>query len=674
MSASQIAARVIPEYAGDLAAFEDAVAGIGVDGARLRDAGVDLVAGWRGLAEFYQTPDSAHLLSVITPVRTSSQAVADDLAAVGRALRDYAEEVRPVAASLASLRSQAEEFDARTAGDGNWNHDQANVDENNRLLRGVNSAVVLLEAAERRCANAIEALFSCRRWHASVGVAADQDAYGYASIPDGAPTPWGSVVARKDSCPKAAVTDLGRFAKGFAIDGFVGTLSSVASLLNPFDWKKFKESWEGLAQLSVALSPILGASMYGGVGERERLVSLGKGLISYDMWRSDPSRASGEAVFNVASLLVPGGGEVGAAADGAKVARIAGEAADAAKGADNVAKASEIATSVEATGRLASGSVSGIEFVSLPTVDQLSDLIMARRAAQLGMKAPTTAELSALMEKLAHAKPGELTVDHTHVPVMGGHEPHFSHLSGDHVVSEPVQDTASATHDTPHFPEAPPSQFPEPVERLPDAEFAELPDQAKSELALREISPGAVHFVTNEAGATYGKAHWGEFVRALPQEERNALTFYTHQPPHRLTSVDINSYLRGLEEPKVGVPTAIERIDSALARSEVTEPIIVSRGMRLEHLEAEPGELEGDVLTEEGFTSASLGMPAFSFSQAVLHLRLPVGTHAVYIDGISAFGGEREILIRRGISYRVTRAFMDRNQQWQIYGEVVPNG
>ncbi|MBW1596932.1 ADP-ribosyltransferase [Streptomyces sp. JJ38] len=52
-------------------------------------------------------------------------------------------------------------------------------------------------------------------------------------------------------------------------------------------------------------------------------------------------------------------------------------------------------------------------------------------------------------------------------------------------------------------------------------------------------------------------------------------------------------------------------------------------------------------------------------------LSVPKGTPALRVEKVSAFGaGERELLLGRGTSYRVTRVVMH-NGQWQLYGEIL---
>lgn len=51
---------------------------------------------------------------------------------------------------------------------------------------------------------------------------------------------------------------------------------------------------------------------------------------------------------------------------------------------------------------------------------------------------------------------------------------------------------------------------------------------------------------------------------------------------------------------------------------------------------------------DEGFTSSSLGEAAFGDKEAVLHLRVPAGTPARYMDDVAYYPTERELLLERG--------------------------
>ncbi|MEU9131895.1 ADP-ribosyltransferase [Kitasatospora sp. NPDC048540] len=70
-----------------------------------------------------------------------------------------------------------------------------------------------------------------------------------------------------------------------------------------------------------------------------------------------------------------------------------------------------------------------------------------------------------------------------------------------------------------------------------------------------------------------------------------------------------------------------------------------------------------------------LGCRAVSESRpgkdAVLHLRVPQGTPAMWVEKVSAYGaGEREILLGRGLQWKATRVVRE-GGQWHVYGEVL---
>ncbi|MGL5826551.1 MAG: ADP-ribosyltransferase [Nocardioides sp.] len=83
-------------------------------------------------------------------------------------------------------------------------------------------------------------------------------------------------------------------------------------------------------------------------------------------------------------------------------------------------------------------------------------------------------------------------------------------------------------------------------------------------------------------------------------------------------------------------------------------------------------------MDEEAYMSTSLGGPAEAFKhrEAILHLQVPKGTPAMWVNKVSAFTGkdtERELLLGRGLSYRVDRVEIV-SGQWQIYGRILEQG
>ncbi|MET8299148.1 ADP-ribosyltransferase, partial [Streptomyces sp. NPDC005180] len=122
----------------------------------------------------------------------------------------------------------------------------------------------------------------------------------------------------------------------------------------------------------------------------------------------------------------------------------------------------------------------------------------------------------------------------------------------------------------------------------------------------------------------------------------------------------------------------IEEVDKALAGRRLPEDVMVVRGSGTGHLAFEhPEDLVGQRIIDKGYMSTSLGVnPAGGFSSmdSVMHLRVPEGTPALWLEKVSNFGaGERELLLGRGMTYQVTRAFRDEHGKLQIYGEILPS-
>ncbi|MGP4115509.1 ADP-ribosyltransferase, partial [Streptomyces sp. 4N509B] len=213
---------------------------------------------------------------------------------------------------------------------------------------------------------------------------------------------------------------------------------------------------------------------------------------------------------------------------------------------------------------------------------------------------------------------------------------------------------------------------------LPAGTWEELTPEEQFLVAEAEIRNGAVSFVDNHDAMRYGAAHWNEYADNLPHAQRQAVHDYTVEPPHpqgRPTYQDINGFLRGNEA--LGTPHVLDdiaRIDEVMSGNPLPEDVIVVRGTGLGHYDVEPIDMMGETFTDASYMSTSLGDPASAFAgrEAVLHLRVPAGTPALWVERLSAFGaGERELLLGRGLSYEVTRAFQY-NGQWQIYAVVKP--
>jgi hypothetical protein len=207
-------------------------------------------------------------------------------------------------------------------------------------------------------------------------------------------------------------------------------------------------------------------------------------------------------------------------------------------------------------------------------------------------------------------------------------------------------------------------------------DFEDLSTADKHRVAAAELSDGAVPFATDDVAIAYGRDYWNDYVDNLDPSARQALTDYTGEgfPSYH----DMNGYLRGTGGygPAPETVHAIDELDRVLSTRAVPDDIMIVRGTDLGHLNlSSPMDMLGETFPDKGYTSTSLGnhpVDAFKYKEAHLHLRVPKGTPALWLEKVSHFDvKERELLLARGTEYKVTRVFMD-NGKVQVYGEVLP--
>ena len=309
-------------------------------GDEVSDQGGTVVTAWQRLAHHYEAPEATTLFGVMDPVKTHAETFGNNVDRVSSALRTYAAEVEPIKAELAKIKAEAQSFVASIAGGVEkttftragaisstveWHEDHDSVDANNDLIRRVNAQMVLLWAAERKCANAIYDIIGFP--HIEAATEDNPNGYGVTEIPDGAETPWGKTVERSESCGEKAAGAVGRFVwDGVIVGGIWGTVEGLGSLTlgyNPqtgewFDGDTYGAAWGNLGKLAVGLAvtslpgTLMIANMPGPAGNFLRdcqmtVLNAGKGLLAWDKWKDDPAAAAGEATFNVASIIIPAG-------------------------------------------------------------------------------------------------------------------------------------------------------------------------------------------------------------------------------------------------------------------------------------------------------------------------------------------------------------------------------
>jgi hypothetical protein len=348
----------IPQFTGDVDAIEKHAGVLRTVGGGFRDIGVDTHATWQGLSAFYEAPEAGRLFAATAPIKSSADAFGGQVESVGSALSQYAAAVRPIAARLKVLQSEAVCFVGMVNADEDWRSDEGNVNRNNDLIRQVDAQVAALMAAERAAANQINQLYGGTQWSVDDG-SGQAGMYGFnaGDVPADAERPWGASAEVDEPWYVDTWNAVWSAGKGVVVDGLWGTVTGIWGLVNPFDWDTFTSSWGGLWTLT--------GNVFFDPGETGRAwKELGKGFIAWDEWEKDPARAVGLVAFNVLTLPVAWL-KVSKAGQAGKVGGVLDKAGDAAK----VGRFDDLADA----GRLAG--ILRLDKIGLPTVGDLAKQI-----------------------------------------------------------------------------------------------------------------------------------------------------------------------------------------------------------------------------------------------------------------------------------------------------------
>ena len=158
----------------------------------------------------------------------------------------------------------------------------------------------------------------------------------------------------------------------------------------------------------------------------------------------------------------------------------------------------------------------------------------------------------------------------------------------------------------------------------------------------------------------YEKAS-NSFLKTLTRNERKALGKYF------VSGYDeINRFLSGEPKQNTKLEEKIKNMDSAIAKYNLEDDIIVYRGTDRKYYE----DLnEGDIIQEKVYYSTSLSQEvAEQFvidrknpSEGILvEIKVPKGSNVLYIGNNAAFESEQEMLIARNTKYKVLEIERDR--------------
>ncbi|MFD8998711.1 hypothetical protein [Streptomyces abikoensis] len=313
----------IPHFTGNVDALVGDIASLAKDASDIRATGTDTHASFQGLSAHYEAPEAGQLLHSTLPVRERAAHFADELNKVKAALSEYAAEVRPIVKELDRLREQAVAFRASIGNDDKWLKNKSKTDENAHLIQAVTAAQERFHAAERNAFNKITGLFDKSLRLVEDDGTHKKGMYGYdpKAAAKAEKTPWGNVEKREYEGAEwlwhQAVDGPTDFVKGFFIDGTWAQIRGLGTLVGVDGMEKSKEALKNMALLAFVSNYVpvaevaryLPGSWLPKVGrEYKTAVNNGsKGLVAWDEWGKNPSRASGTLAFNVLTILTPVG-------------------------------------------------------------------------------------------------------------------------------------------------------------------------------------------------------------------------------------------------------------------------------------------------------------------------------------------------------------------------------
>lgn len=178
--------------------------------------------------------------------------------------------------------------------------------------------------------------------------------------------------------------------------------------------------------------------------------------------------------------------------------------------------------------------------------------------------------------------------------------------------------------------------------------------------------------ITSKVDDTFDLAVWKE---ALHKNKLSEMDDWTKDWLGKITSKekagvikytsnayeDMNDFLRGFKK-STKYPNEIKECQKALAKASLPRETIVRRGSSYNMLDAlgigdatseNKNKFIGAVIEDKGFISTSPS-PYGGFSSSIEYIiKLPKGSQAMYVDSISYYQGEEEILINCGGKYKV---------------------
>ncbi|MEU9101800.1 hypothetical protein [Streptomyces sp. NPDC048361] len=370
----------IPQFLGNLDQLEKDVSALRTDATGIRNGGKDVHSRFQALAGVYKAPEAEQLLGTTRPVLDKAEIFAQNLETVADALETFSVEARPLAKRLAQLKTDAIAFVDSAGGSDDWTYDEDKISRHKDLMDGVSSAESAFRDAENRAASKISAIVGGPKFVYDDGSHtsnAQTVMYGYAldDLEHADKLPWGTPESESHH-----PWEVGYFAKnffwdGFVVDGALGTLKGLGHLVGIGG--SAGDAWSGVGDVfggiglyllwpyDWVMDHTIGPDAPDPDEERDKtaLREAFKGLVAWDNWHDNPSRAAGAVTFNVGGVtgLLRGLGKAGEA----------GEAAS--KASKAVKTAANLSTYLDPV--VVGLKVGGVAVSKLPSVGELASRI-----------------------------------------------------------------------------------------------------------------------------------------------------------------------------------------------------------------------------------------------------------------------------------------------------------
>ncbi|MFK0002393.1 DNA/RNA non-specific endonuclease [Paenarthrobacter sp. NPDC090520] len=296
------------------------VADMLASGAAFHNGVRDAARHWSGLEEFYRTPDAAQVLGAFTPIVARSQRVADLASMAAKTLYAYADRARDFKTRINRLRAEVQALDAVILANDDWHSKAHIVDTHQQVMDAASALAQAILDSDAQCATDISRLTGGPGYTAShvprvkAFASTDQLSNSFtwlqhqlgtdAALPD---LPWGKQVSIRHEGFLSGMQGFGTAA--------VGAAQGLYTLAATKDKNEQLRAWHGIGALGQAVFTTKAVIDRGFTDVTEQdinalltTVDAIKDTIHAEEWGTDPWRAGGQTVFDLASMAAGGSG------------------------------------------------------------------------------------------------------------------------------------------------------------------------------------------------------------------------------------------------------------------------------------------------------------------------------------------------------------------------------